>query len=74
MDIRELDRLVSRTELTPASKLMLRKVRRSVMRGKVRGPEVSRYAWSVIVDDFGDGGAKVTFSLRRTNGNEHPGS
>lgn len=65
MDIRELDRLVSKTELTPTSKLMLRKVRRSVMNGRVQGPPtVGKYAWSVVVDDFG-GGAKVTFTLRR---------
>lgn len=67
MDIRELDRLVSKTELTPTSKLMLRKVRRSVMRGKVQGPaQVGRYNWSVVVEDFGPG-AKVTFTLRRAN-------
>ena len=67
MDIRELDRLVSKTELTPTSKLMLRRVRRSVMRGKVAGPpQVGRYTWSVMVEDLG-GGAKVTFQLRRAN-------
>lgn len=70
MDIRELDRLVSKTELTPTSKLMLRKVRRSVMAGKVRGkPEVGQYKWSIVVDDIG-GGAKVTFTLRRANNDE----
>jgi hypothetical protein len=67
MDIRELDRLVSKTELTPTSKLLLRKVRRSIMKGKVAGPpQVGKYTWSVMVEDFGPG-AKVTFQLRRAN-------
>lgn len=67
MDIRELDRLVSKTELTPTSKLMLRRVRRSVMSGRVQGhPQVGKYNWSIVVDDIG-GGAKVTFTLRRAN-------
>ncbi|HSE45298.1 MAG TPA: hypothetical protein VLA89_08200 [Gemmatimonadales bacterium] len=62
--------MVSKTELTPASKLMLRKVRRSVMRGKVSGPpQVGAYTWSVMVEDFGPG-AKVTFKLRRATNDE----
>lgn len=66
MDIRELDRLVSKTELTPASKLMLRTVRKSAMSGRVRGPEMDDYKWSVYVEDFGSSGAKFTFALRRS--------
>lgn len=67
MNVRELDRLVSKTDLTPTSKLMLRTVRRSVMRGKVRAPaRIGRYNWTVIVEGFGGQGAKFTFSLKRT--------
>lgn len=68
MNVRELDRLVSKTELNPASKLMLRTVRQSVMRGKVRAPaQVGRYNWTVVVEGFGGQGAKFTFSLKRTD-------
>lgn len=63
--IRELDRLVSKTEITPASKMLLRAVRKSTMRGRVRGPHMSRYTWSVIVEDFGTSGAKFRFNLKR---------
>jgi hypothetical protein len=65
--ISELDRLVSKTELTPAAKLLLRAVRKSVMKGRVRGPELSRYSWTVVVEDFGGRGAKFRFNLRREN-------
>lgn len=64
--IRELDRLVSKTEITPASKLLLRAVRKSTMRGRVRGPLLSRYTWTVIVEDFGSSGAKFRFNLKRS--------
>jgi hypothetical protein len=64
--IRELDRLVSKTDLTPASKLLLRAVRKSAMRGKVRGPQLSRYSWAVIVEDFGSSGATFRFNLKRS--------
>lgn len=68
MDVRELDRLVSKTDLTPASKLMLRTVRKSVMRGKVRAPaQIGRYNWTIVVEGFGGQGAKFTFSLKRTD-------
>lgn len=66
VNIRDLDRLVSRTEITPASKLLLRAVRKSAMRGKVRGPQMSRYTWAVIVEDFGSSGATFRFNIKRT--------
>lgn len=65
VNIRELDRLVSKTEITPASKLLLRAVRKSTMRGRVRGPEMSRHTWAVIVEDFGNSGATFRFNLKR---------
>ena len=64
MDVRDLDRLISKTELTPTSKMMLKAVRKSVMRGRVAGPFMSDYKWSIISQDFGQG-AKITFSLKR---------
>lgn len=60
MNTRDLDRLVSKTMLTPVSKVALRRVRKAAMSGRVEGPFLSNYAWSVNVDD-----KRFTFSLRR---------
>src|SRR5687768_7722111 len=60
MDSRELDRLVSQTELTPASKRALRHVRSRVMSGVLHDPEVGNGYWEVRLD-----GARLRFSLRR---------
>lgn len=65
MDTRTLDRLVTRTELTPASKKMLRVVRQSIMKGRVKGPMMSDYTWTVLVQGFAGQGAKFTFKLKR---------
>jgi hypothetical protein len=65
MTIRELDRLVSQTELTPVSKHALRHVRKAVMSGRATNPEVNRYDWSVGVEQRAGGGVKFSFSLRK---------
>lgn len=65
MDIRDLDRLVSKTEMTPASKTGLKTVRRAVMSGRVGDAENHGATWSVSFDS--DGGSQVTmnFSYKR---------
>ena len=65
MDVRTLDRLVSKTELNPTSKMLLKVVRKSVMKGKVKGPLMSDYHWTVLVQDFGGQSAKMTFKLKQ---------
>lgn len=60
MDIRTLDRMVSKTRLTQLDKRILRKARKASMSGRADGPFVTNYAWSVVVDD-----KKFTFSLRK---------
>lgn len=60
MDIRTLDRMVSRTQLTQLDKRVLRKARKAAMSGRADGPYLSNYAWSVVVDD-----KKFTFALRK---------
>lgn len=60
MDTRELDRLVGKTELTPASKRALRHVRKSVMSGRVTDPVEGNGYWEVAVE-----GARLRFTLRK---------
>lgn len=64
MTIRELDRLVSKTEMDPMTKLMLRHVRKMVYRGRTGEVEVREFSWTVPVD--GDGAAfRFQFKMRR---------
>lgn len=60
METRDLDRLVSKTMLTPVSKRALRRVRKAALSGRVEGPFMTNYAWSVLVND-----KRLTFSLRK---------
>jgi hypothetical protein len=60
MDARDLDRLVSKTELTPASKRALRHVRTRVMSGVLHDPVVGNGYWEVAMD-----GARLRFSFRK---------
>lgn len=60
MDTRDLDRLVGKTELTPASKRALRHVRRSVMSGRVHDPIEGNGYWEVAMN-----GARLRFTLRK---------
>lgn len=61
MTIRDLDRLVSKTEMTPTSKTMLRRVRKAVMSGQVVDSQQRKGTWTVALDS--DGGSKVTMSF-----------
>ena len=51
MDIRDLDRLVSNTELNPFVKLALRRVRKSIEQGQVTKFTVNKHSWSVRIAD-----------------------
>lgn len=61
MTIRDLDRLVSKTEMTPTTKTALKRVRRAVMSGKVSDVNGNKATWSVSFDS--DGGSQVTMSF-----------
>lgn len=61
LTIKELDRLVSNTELNPTTKLVLRHVRRAVINGRAGEATVSEASWTVPVD--GDG-TPVRFQFR----------
>lgn len=64
MDVKELDRLVNKTELTPINKVVLRKVRQAVIKGHCDGPYMSRYTWEVHVEGAG-AFQRVRFSLKK---------
>ena len=51
MDTRELDRLVTRTELNQFAKMALRRLRKNIEAGNVTGYSTSKHSWSVRVAD-----------------------
>jgi len=65
MTVNELDRLMSRTDLTPESKVALRHVRKAIVRGESGEAKVLRSEWSVSIS--GERGTPVTmrFAYRR---------
>lgn len=65
MTVRELDRLVTRTEMTPIAKKGLRHVRKAVMTGKAGSHEVGTATWSVCIDNDSNSGMRVSFSFKR---------
>ena len=65
MTVSDLDRLVTKTELTPLSKRMLREVRKVVLSGTVVEPEIGRASWSVSVDTEKGQPVTVRFSFRK---------
>ena len=60
MDTRVLDRLVTKTAMTPPAKRALKHVRR--MSGRLTDPVVGNGYWEVAMD-----GARLRFSLRKEN-------
>ena len=69
MTVRELDRLVSKTEMNPAAKRSLRHVREAVMSGRAADPAIGRYDWSVGVISKAGTPVRFRFSLRKAAAN-----
>lgn len=65
MTIRELDRLVTKTEMTPVSKAALKEVRRAVVAGRCGDTRVGRGSWSVSVSSGEGYGVRMNFSFKR---------
>lgn len=65
MDERHLDRLVTKTNITPASKRALREVRRAVTTGSCGDPEVGTARWSVEIDTVKGVPVRMSFSFKR---------
>ncbi len=65
MTVADLDRLVSKTELTPVTKRALRAVRTAVMSGKCGDAETGTGTWSISVDSEGGTPTRLRFSFKR---------
>lgn len=64
MTVRELDRLVSQTDLNPLSKKALRVVRKAVISGTCGDPEVQSGSWKISFDNQGKS-VTMRFSFKR---------
>lgn len=70
MDTRDLDRLVTKTELNPLAKMALRRVRKAIEQGDVTGFSISKKSWSVRVADPKGLSCTWVFTLKDTDGND----
>lgn len=70
MDTRDLDRMVTKTELNPFVKMALRRVRRAVETGNVTGFTINKNSWSVKVADPRGLSCTWTFTLKEDNGSK----
>jgi hypothetical protein len=67
MTVRELDRLVTKTELSPVSKKALSFVRQAVISGVADGPDIGSASWSVAIDTLNGVPVRMNFSFKRVN-------
>lgn len=65
MTVQELDRLVTKTNMTPASKRALKEVRRVVQTGVHNDPKVGRTGWSISMDTDNGLPVHMSFSWKR---------
>ena len=65
MTIRELDRLVSRTDLNPVNKQVLREVRQGIMNGRVGDAKIGVADWEVGMFSRGGSDVRFRFSFKK---------
>lgn len=65
VDTKELDRLVSKTELSPISKQALREVRKAVVSGRATDPKVGDVDWEVGIVTRGGSSMVFRFSMKK---------
>lgn len=65
MTVRELDRLVSKTEMNTISKEALKTVRKAVLTGRCGDPSVTTGTWSVEIDTEFGRAVRMSFSFKR---------
>lgn len=65
MTVRDLDRLVSKTELNPTSKKVLRSVRKAISAGRVGNTTVGTASWSIEVQSLAGASFRLRFSFKR---------
>lgn len=63
--IRDLDRLVSRTELNPVSKTALKGVRRAIISGLASDPEEGKAEWRIGITSRGGNAVRFHFSFKK---------
>ena len=63
--IRDLDRLVSKTDLTPVSKTALRGVRRAIISGHAEDPHEGKADWSIEILSKGGNTLRFRFSFKK---------
>jgi len=71
VELNELDRLVSRTELNPLVKMALRKVRRSIESGSVTQFSISKRSWRVSIEDPMGLSCTWIFTVKDDNGDSN---
>lgn len=65
MTVRELDRLVTKTELNPVTKSALRTVRKAIQTGRCGDTEVGTATWKVEIDSANGVPMHMRFSFKR---------
>lgn len=63
--IRELDRLVSKTEINPVSKRALKEVRRAVMTGVATDADQNKAQWRIGISTVGGTVVHFSFSFKK---------
>jgi hypothetical protein len=71
MDTRDLDRLVTKTELSPFVKIALRRLRKNIEAGNVTGYSLTKKSWSVKVADPKGLSCTWTFTMKDDNGSKN---
>lgn len=69
MSIKELDRLVTKTEITEASKKALKHVRTAVLCGKCEEPTVATRGWRVAFENEYGLPVRLSFSFKEETAN-----
>ena len=62
---RDLDRLVSRTDLNPVSKKALREIRVAVLTGRATDPTVGDAEWTIGIVSRGGSDFRYRFALKK---------
>lgn len=65
--IKDIDRLVSRTQLTLVSKRALREVRHAVLTGRATDPVAGSADWEIGITSRGGSGYKFRFSFKKVD-------
>jgi hypothetical protein len=67
MTTRDLDRLVSKTELNPVNKQVLREVRKAVMSGRAGDAVIGEADWMIGMVSRGGSGMRFHFSFKKVS-------